>query len=299
MNKIGGGGERSGRKRKTDRRSFRLGGGEYERQAETRIVEAGEGPPARIAIGAEAPRSIAAARRLFFDAAAVVEPEFIKELNRATSAALKALGARTPGPDPRVALPGFRASKIEKLRLSDSPWLMVTRFPQYEGLRDALRALGRRFKLSDDWLFDLAIAELCPPPWEEDQIARGPYVATAKKLSLIPWQPELETRKEARARLYGAIERHLEAVEERADTEGLKRTRERRSRGHFLWLAGYQVRGWSQRRIAEAIGVDRAGVVRAINGLARAIGLSLRAASANDRGWTVERIATALRCADL
>jgi hypothetical protein len=95
---------------------------------------------------------------------------------------------------------------------------------------------------------------------------------------------------QARARLYGMIDRHLDAVGARAEAEGLKRTPERREPKHFLWLGGYQVCGWSKTRIAEAIGLDRAAVVRAIENLAKGIGLTLRPANANDRSVTVEQI---------
>jgi hypothetical protein len=147
----------------------------------------------------------------------------------------------------------------------------------------------------DDWLFELALGELCPPPWNPEEIALGPHVDTGSKLSLIPWQPERETKEQASARLYRAIDRHLVAVEERVKAEGLKRTPERRSPEHFLWLAGYQVSGWSQNRIAEAVGVDGAAVVRAINTLAKTVGLTLRSPNGNDRTQTVERIRAALR----
>ena len=91
MNKSGDAGStRSTRERKTERRSFRLGGGEFERPGETRVVEVGKGPPARIAIGTEAPRSVGAARELFFTAAGKVEPAFVEELDGA------------PGGRPRV-----------------------------------------------------------------------------------------------------------------------------------------------------------------------------------------------------
>jgi hypothetical protein len=68
------------RKRKTARRSFRLGGGEYERPAKRRAVTDGEGPPESFALASDAPRSVWAARRLLFVAAAQIEPALIKDL---------------------------------------------------------------------------------------------------------------------------------------------------------------------------------------------------------------------------
>jgi hypothetical protein len=74
-----------------------------------------------------------------------------------------------------------------------------------------------------------------------------------------------------------------------------KRTYDGSAKRHFFWLAGYQVAGWSQIRIAEAARVDRAAVQRAIHhGLAEQTGLTLRPPKDHDLSWTIERIRAAL-----
>lgn len=69
------------RTRKTDRRSFRLGSGEFERVPE-RVevllpVIRGQGEPKRITVGGGARPSVWSARKLFFEACAEVQADFL------------------------------------------------------------------------------------------------------------------------------------------------------------------------------------------------------------------------------
>jgi hypothetical protein len=84
---------------------------------------------------------------------------------------------------------------------------------------------------------------------------------------------------------------YLNTVECAYRQAGYRPTPERREAAHLWWLAGYQVCGWSKNGIAEAVSYDRAAVIRAITKLAGEIGLTLRAARANNPSWTTEKSA--------
>jgi hypothetical protein len=106
----------------------------------------------------------------------------------------------------------------------------------------------------------------------------------------LTWDPFVVRREmmENRYREY------LDRVQDAYRSAGCRPTRKLRQPAHVWWLAGYQVCGWSKNAIAEAASQNRAGVVRAINDLAREIGLRLRATAKNDPAWTVKKICAAL-----
>jgi hypothetical protein len=289
---------------KTDRQSFRLGGGEYERPPEPVEISVpvirGEREPLRIALGDRERTSLQHGRRLFFAACREATSEFVEHLETACAAPLKAVGRGASGATrvstllrERPVLVG-RLGLVDRLRYSERPWLLVKVDNRYRRLREALEAWAKRFNLRDEWLMDLALGHLCPLPWNEEPLFSLPAVKSAVRLSLIPWDPSIETRTQARARMQAIVEQHLDQVEEGAKAQGLELTPERRQVRHFHWLAGYQTSGWSQNRIAEAARRDRAGVVRAIHDLADFLGLTLRPMTANDPSQTVVAIRAVL-----
>src|SRR5262249_41360120 len=74
----------------------------------------------------------------------------------------------------------------------------------------------------------------------------------------------------------------------------LKKKRGGESDRHARWLAGYQVVGWSENAIAQAVGIRQPPVSRALHRLAKSIGLTMRPGTNNDRHWTPARIRTVL-----
>ena len=108
---------------KTDRRSFRLGGGEYQRPPERVEVPVpvirGEGEPLRIALDRGERASLQQGRKLFFAVCGQVRPEFVEDLNAAPTAALQALDQRASGPTQVCALLSERGALVglvDKLR---------------------------------------------------------------------------------------------------------------------------------------------------------------------------------------
>ena len=83
-------------------------------------------------------------------------------------------------------------------------------------------------------------------------------------------------------------------AEQNAEAAGWETT-PKANRESFLWLAGYQVAGWSCSRISDAVSVERQAVEHAIHQAARFIGLRLRPAREYDRGQTLSNIREALR----
>jgi hypothetical protein len=106
----------------------------------------------------------------------------------------------------------------------------------------------------------------------------------------LEWFPWAQSRQEMRQR----YEQYLGKVLKAYLDAGYTRPPERRQQAHSYWLAGYQVCGCSENRIAEAVPKDRAGVERAIKDLAKSIGLTPRPPRNNDRTQTVESIRAAL-----
>jgi hypothetical protein len=234
---------------------------------------------------------------MFFEAATAVEPAFRVTLNGAPKEALAALADRPSSPASPLqasAFPKNRVDLIFNLAYSDQPWELVKAIVEYRHLRRALRRWAERFHLCNDGIFDIAISWVCQIHWSETLVRRFPHVDTTNMLRLIPWLPQSETKEDARARLYRMVDQHLAHVEERTEREGFTRVPERRSMAHFHWVAGYQICGWSKNRIAGATGIDRTAVSRAIDRLAKEIGLNPRPATAIDRTWTADRIRAAL-----
>ena len=96
------------------------------------------------------------------------------------------------------------------------------------------------------------------------------------------WRIQEETRRifkeRATAEIYRVLTSYCDKVENDAEHAGFRRTPDRRNRegDHFEWLAKYQVLGWSFKRIAESINVDKRSVERAIHGLAEQLPIKLR-----------------------
>jgi predicted DNA-binding protein YlxM (UPF0122 family) len=127
------------------------------------------------------------------------------------------------------------------------------------------------------------------------------------------WIGEPRTRTMARKRALFAFQRvlteSLQEVGAAAIGAGLFEPTRRRSRGRtndsrapkrptnevFFWLAGYQTRDWSRRRIADAVDVERNAVGMAIRKLATELSLRLRAEEIYDKNATSGDIRVALK----
>lgn len=198
----------------------------------------------------------------------------MEDLNAAAKTALQVLDRGAPlrvGGLPEL---GAKIGLVDKLRHSETPWEFVKFDDRYKQVREALQFWAARFNLRDEWILNLALEYLCPI-WSE-QLAFRPVAKSDLRVLLIGWDPTVETRAQASARMHERVEAYLDQVEKRAVDDGLERTPERRQPLQLSWLARYQVCRWSRNRIAGAAGTDRAAVVRAINSWAKFLGLTLR-----------------------
>jgi hypothetical protein len=170
----------------------------------------------------------------------------------------------------------------------------------------ALKAWSEGWQLVDDWCIDRFLSKIyewIPPSptgkslgrWE---IKTPPFTPVPFLLPPSAWDPteKLEaTFKTELDQLYeNTRDEYCEQVRKAALSAGYVPNTEFREPEHFRWLAGYQVYGWSQNRIAMAVQKDQAAVSRAINRLAGAIGLTLRPSKENRSSWSAERIRAAL-----
>jgi hypothetical protein len=170
----------------------------------------------------------------------------------------------------------------------------------------ALKTWAASLQLGNDWCIDRFLSKvyewLPESPTGERigtlEIEPAPFKPLAFQLPSSAWDPTEKPasafKTEMRDRLKAALDQYCDQMRNAVLAAGYVRNSERRQREHFYWLAGYQVRGWSQSRIAEAAGVDQAAACRAINELAREIELTSRPKRGNDLSWTVERIRAAL-----
>ena len=82
-----------------------------------------------------------------------------------------------------------RIRLVDKLRYTERPWQLVKFDYRYRQLRKALEAWARNFNVLDDWLMDLALDCLCPPPWNQQLLFSFPAASAAPRLSLTAWDP--------------------------------------------------------------------------------------------------------------
>ena len=195
--------------------------------------------------------------------------------------------------------------------------------------RRELKRWARQWNLPPEWVIDWVVhtirwqregpsrrwGRFFHPDWSlKSRFERRPATINEAIQSRIrgidfgDWVGEPRTRSMARERALSAFRRILrESLEEVGATaigSELFEPRRRRSRGRaeelfapkrstnevFLWLAGYQTRGWSRGRIAEAVGVERNAVGAAIRKLATELKIGLRADRLYDKNQTFEKI---------
>ncbi len=170
--------------------------------------------------------------------------------------------------------PGDAAVAEWRARWNDDLPAMVARWQEY-------------WNLTDQWCADVAVNTLrsrlgahtrgCTALWNRDRfVIPKPHPGASGGILALPiadlyWNPEIETHKEARARLHALIDAELDRLENVA----IPLTRPK-SPDHFVWLARNQVVRESKELIADTTGRDRSQVGRAVSELAGLIGLKER-----------------------
>jgi hypothetical protein len=163
--------------------------------------------------------------------------------------------------------------------------------------RAAFATWAERFNLTDGWCCEWArktvefshlvsLTHGDPPRLIAVYQFDGPPSVEPPALPDLTWNP-FELSRELMEHRY---QEYLDRVSDTYRLAGYALTPERREAAHCWWLAGYQVCGWSQNGIHNVANIDRAAVARAIDGLAKFIGLNLRPARANDPRQTAENI---------
>ena len=178
-------------------------------------------------------------------------------------------------------------------------------------LGKSLKRWSERWHLSDPWCLEWALAtfdawrhlddgqplEWCPIWYFFDS---GIFSAKRFRFFHRPWFPSDESwpayRDELKRRFEKRLKTYREEVERRMRRMAEPAPREFRNSYQFYWLAGYQVCGWSRKRIGDAMGLDSDRTVgQALEQLANFIGLTLRRYQDYDDAQTVEIIRQALR----
>jgi predicted DNA-binding protein YlxM (UPF0122 family) len=202
--------------------------------------------------------------------------------------------------------------------------------------RRELKRWARQWNLSADWLidwFDYTIEwqrkgpsrrwdRFYHPEWSPrarfERIPTTIDEAIKRRIGGVDfgnWLGDQQTRSTARRSAVRAFQRilreSLDEVAASAIRAGLFEPRRRRSRGRtkkslaprrfeneaFLWLAGYQTRGWSRERIAEAVEVHRNAVGMGIRRLSAELKMELRPDRLYDKNQTAETILCELKAA--
>ena len=258
--------------RKTSRRAFRAGGGEYAADA---------GPFS----------GLNDLRARFMRAAFQCEPELEAELSRLYSSELR-------------GRPNWLNSDIagNMAPPSDEAFALA---------RPLLKHWGEQFGLRNQWCLDWAWAEKLADWWAQERkqfgvvqsfwVGAAPIRAQPLRVEASSWDITGNTRssfeKQAREQFERTLGEYCDQLEAAAHTAGYVRTKERRNADHFRWLALYQVCRFSQNAIAQAVGFNRQAVQFSIRGLAKEIGLTLRSRTASRRAKTAAVLAALNRAA--
>lgn len=159
----------------------------------------------------------------------------------------------------------------------------------------ALSAWGERWNLTDRWCFSLAkdtrrwwTNHPDTQGWEFQRqgIAAGYFPFRIEPLQLGPfyydptWRRRKTFKQDILKEINQAIDAYCDGVEVAALSAGLKRAPRHRDRGHFDWLARYQIKGESFASIAKQPSYKFKGgrqtVRKAITELAKYLELTLR-----------------------
>lgn len=165
--------------------------------------------------------------------------------------------------------------------------------PAYVELRDALLKWSRRWRLANDWCLEAAVETLVSLSGD-DAPTPGPLYYLGARMIELPfpdeetrfsfqcrgWQPTLENWDTAREWIeeafQSALAAHKDRLEALARAEGLITPRRPRDRAgdHLEWLARYVVGRETTQEIADAEGVSRQAVDKAISGAKHRIDLT-------------------------
>jgi hypothetical protein len=278
-------------------RVFRLGGGEYEygavrfRSEPQRLFRIPEGRAPQFPQTRESANrdwrieaaSVDHGRYLFFIALAEVEPAVLASLRDGPYRILKASDCALPWVD----------SCIDDLG------------PEQRDFLVSVQEWAKRWHLRDKWCLDRAIQILSywhslPASVGSKDSLRGSHVripfyrvgkrSTPIRVELFKTRPLRFEHQSwdpthlpwgtyeafAKSRFLRQLASYREAIEEKAISAGLRKTPEKHGFEHFHWLARYQL-GGSLSSIKPAYLSSRQAVWKAIGGLAKYIGLTLRA----------------------
>jgi hypothetical protein len=173
-------------------------------------------------------------------------------------------------------------------------------------LRDSVQRWAEQHNLTDPWLLDTILTNLCMWARSSDRhqaldwmYPGGLMISKkskgAKGVSLImgspggvyiesrapdesprPYDPAVETRSEYFESLKPYLDRQ-EAI--MGSLYGFHKTKAKRNRAHFEWLVRYQIQGWSHRKIADAYSdktLTEDAIGKAIRKTSKLVGLTVR-----------------------
>ncbi len=152
-----------------------------------------------------------------------------------------------------------------------------------EEINQSLGGMLGRYNLDRDrWIYEWVVGQLRYIFDHQTETRKGEIVisvsfetppeVTPPSLPELNWNPF----ERARADMESAYREYLDLVETTYLQAGYVSVPEKRTSEHFIWLAAYQVLGYSMSDIADAIGESRQRVQYGVKKLARDIGLYLR-----------------------
>jgi len=204
-------------------------------------------------------------------------------------------------PPPHVVFPTWEdfldgySEIVQWPNLHDAPvttlnYQALKRRPKLRQLRDALDTWAVRWHLTSDWCKDAALQTLAFWRKQPERIEEVPPFWVGIPERRQPKQVERDKAENVRLlrQLIDPTRIRIRSMEKSLRLLTLER---------FLWLAGYQVKGWSFGKIAEALGRDNSEstVGKQIKELADLINLELRKSA--ESSATAEAIREALSAA--
>jgi hypothetical protein len=171
-------------------------------------------------------------------------------------------------------------------------------YPALSGLKDLLLRWSRDFRLTDEWLLDVALQTLYllqKTPMRPRlhfwrlSVFNLPPLSLDRMLRFKDrgWDPHLDTWKEFHDNISAAFDEHLKqyrtTVEAFLEKSGWKRVPEIRQRKHYTWLVLFQVKGWSPEHILDRFpsnddrNTEESTITKGVQSAARLAGVTLRA----------------------
>ncbi len=270
------------------------------------------------------------AQALFLEAVADLAPEALKSLHAGPYQILAKMSwpkafQKKPSNLPtkanaikselRILSAAAQAARSETIRKA------MEQRPQFPALRQSIDQWAKEWNLTGGWCKESALTTIIwwrlrnspnrrwyPSLYAHDNPLQNapPFKFAFPTVDLDPPDPRVEVEAQYKRKLLRQFNKQVKVARTRVVEEcekyllqiwsaGKTKSMELQKPVQFLWLAGFQVRGWSYYQIAKSYGKsDKSSIRKQIKKLAGSIGLKLRSPLKNDHTQDAQTITDAM-----